>query len=98
VVENVCAITVVGVTEVDHCAQLPPLEFATTRDVSGIDTELRDRSRIEHQYAASLLRATTAAIERRSRTLNVSGTLEHVERRLHRHLVSFADAPRDLRR
>ena len=46
--ENVSAIAVVGVAEVDHRAQLTTLELATTRDVARIDAELRCGNTVEH--------------------------------------------------
>ena len=60
VVEYVGAITIFGVTKLDHLAQLAPLQRGAARDVAGVDAKLRCGNGVEHDDAASATRGLLA--------------------------------------
>src|SRR6266850_4141477 len=53
VIQDGGAVTIFGVTKLDHFSELPPLQAGATFDVRRVDAKLRARSGIEHVVAGA---------------------------------------------
>src|SRR5258706_7019660 len=63
IIQDVCAITILGVTKLDYFAQLAPLKVGAPGYVGGIDAQAGCRNTVQHDDAA---RASGGVFRRRA--------------------------------
>src|SRR5258705_6516365 len=63
IIQDVCAITILGVTKLDYFAQLAPLKVGAPGYVGGIDAQAGCRNTVQHDDAA---RASGGGFRRRA--------------------------------